>query len=514
MSFDTSSIAAGNFVSAENVVLGVSAEVLPRKINIIGTYDPAETEVIDEEPVLVLSPEDVGDQFGFGFMLHRLAVQAFLGSQGVETWVTPQAEVAGNQATGDIDFTGSTGVLAGIYYLYIEGIQVQVTLTAGMTPAQIATAVVAACDLNSDLPTTQLVNSNAVDFTSKSAGLWGNDISLTVNWGVGETLPTGVTQVITGMSGGTGTPVIANALNALGTGDDQNEDFFTDVIHGYGSDSTTLDAISAYNGAGNSFIGNYSKEVGRPFRSLFGDTDPGSAALAALIVISDLRLLDRTNGVICVPGSPNHPQEIAALTMGIMSRINNNRAQESFIDKTLPGIIPGDRGSDRWTSDYDNRNLAVRSGISPTQIKAGVVYLQNVVSFYRPASIPVSSNGYRSMRNLSIIQNMINATKVNFDGDKWDGISIVQDTGQVSSAIDAEKARDVGTVIDDLVALADAFYGKSWLYNSAYTKANLSVTERSGLTGFDNVIPVILSGEGGILNTSIKHDISTAVLTA
>jgi phage tail sheath gpL-like len=514
MAFDNNSIASGNFVSAENVVLGISAEVLRRKILLIGTYDPAETEVVDEVPVQVFSPEDVGDRTGFGFMLHRLAVASFAGSQGVETWMIPQAETGGAaQATGDIDFTGSAGVLAGTLHLYVAGIYVAVTITAGMTPAQIATAVVAACDADADLPTTQVVNANAVDFTSKSAGPWGDDISLTFNWGAAEVTPTGVTYVVTAMSGGSGTPDIGDALDATGTGDDQNEDFFTDVSHGYGYVTAVLNELSTYNGVANGFTGNYSKEVGRPFRSLSGDTDPGSAALAALIVISDARLTDRTNGIIAVPDSPNHPEEIAALALGIMARTNNNRAEESPIDKLLPGVIAGDRGADRWTSDYDNRNTAVLSGISPTQVKANNVYMQNVVSFYRPASVPVASNGYRSMRNISIIQNAINAIKVNFDGEKWDGISIVEDVGAVANPTDAAKARDVDSVKDDLVALADAMAENAWLYTADYTKQNLTVTARSGQTGFNNVFPIILSGEGGILNTNIEFDISTAVLT-
>jgi phage tail sheath gpL-like len=517
MTLSSNSIAAGNFVSAKNKVFGVSANVLPRKIVIIGTYDPSETEVIDEDPIQVFSPEDVGDKFGFGYMLHRLAVQAYEGSQGVETWCVPQSEVAGSQATGNIDFAGSTGVQAGTLYLYIAGLKVEVSITEGMSAAQIATAVVTACDADADLPTTQVVNgvtTSQVDFTSKSSGLWGDDISLSFNWGAGEAFPTGVTAAITAMSGGAGTPDIQDALDALGTGDDQNEDFFTDLIHGYGYQTSTLDDISNYNGVGNDFVGNYAKEVGRPFRSLTGDVTAGSAGLSALISFADGRLLDRTNGIIAVPDSPNHPQEIAALAMGIMARVNNNRAEESFIDKVLPNIIAGDRGADRWTSDYDNRDLAVRSGISPTQVKSGDVYMQNVVSFYRPASVPVTSNGYRSMRNISIIQNLINAIKTNFDGEKWDGISIVEDVGAVGNPTDAEKARDTDAVKDDLVALADASANNAWIYTASYTKENLTVTERAGLTGFDNTFPVIISGEGGILNTTIEFDISTVVLNS
>ena len=39
------------------------------------------------------------------------------------------------------------------------------------------------------------------------------------------------------------------------------------------------------------------------------------------------------------------------------------------------------------------------------------------------------------------------------------------------------------------------------------------VTLRAGLTGFDIIFPVILSGEGGIYNSLITFDTSIAILT-
>jgi phage tail sheath gpL-like len=93
MPLSQSSLAAAVGAAVQNVQFQATALNLPRKILIIGTYDPSITSVVDEVPVLITSPEDAGTKFGFGFMIHRLAVQAFAGSQGVETWVIPQSEV-------------------------------------------------------------------------------------------------------------------------------------------------------------------------------------------------------------------------------------------------------------------------------------------------------------------------------------------------------------------------------------------------------------------------------------
>ena len=519
MALNQTSLAAAVGSSVRNVQFQSEALNLPRKILVIASYDPSKTSVVAHTPVQVLSPEDAGDKFGFGYMAHRLVAQAFIGGKGTPVYIQPQAEAGGSaQAGGNLDFTGSTGVLAGTIYLYIAGIPVPVNIAAAASADDIASAVVAAVNAGKELPVMATVNgvtTAQADFTSKSTGPWGDEISITVNIGLNQVLPTGVVAAITAMTGGSGVPTMEDALDALGVDDDANEDHYTDVVHGYGVDTVTLDAISTYVGAGNDFIGLYSKTVSRPFRVLTGDVATGSAGLAALIVIGDARKLDRANGVYSVPGSRNHPSEIAAQAIGHMARINLDRVAQSYIGVPMIGIDTGEK-ADRWTSDYDNRDTAVKAGISPTRIQNGVVTMQNVVTFYRPDNVPVSSNGYRSMRNISILQNILQNIRVNFEQEKWQGISIVEDVLRVTNTTDRQKARDVDAVKDDLMALARSFEAHAWLYTASFTIEKLkeagAVTIRPGGIGFDNVLSVILSGEGGILDTQVAFDTSLAVL--
>jgi len=512
MALNQTSLAAAVGSSASNVQFQSEALNLPRKILIAATYDPLLTSVVPEVPVQVLSAEDAGAQFGFGFMAHRLALQAFTGGQGTPVYIQPQAEAGGaSAAVGEIDFTGTTGVVAGTIQLEVANVSVPVNVATAATDAEVATAVAAAITADQDLPITASAALAAVTLTSKSKGPWGNEISIVIS-GI---LPAGVVAAITAMATGAGIPSMADALDALGTGDDANEAHFTDFTHGYGVDATTLDAISDYVGAGNDFIGLYSKTVSRPFRALTGDVATGSAGLAALIAVSDVRKLDRANGVLSVPGSSSHPAEIAAQAIGHMARINQDRVAQHYLGIPLIGIDTGDK-ADRWTSDYDNRDTAVKSGVGPTRVQNGVVTLQNVVTFYRPDSVPVSSNGYRSMRNISILQNVLENIRVNFEQEKWQGISIVADTTRVTNIVDRQKARDVDAVKDDLAALARSFESKAWLYEAAFTIDRLklagSVQIRSGGVGFDSILSIILSGEGGILDTVVEFDTSLAVL--
>lgn len=514
MTITPSSLAAGNLVSVQNEQFAVGVSVIPQKNVIIGTFDEdTYTSIVPNVPIRVYSAEDVGAQTGFGFMLHRLAMKAFKPGK-VETWIIPQYEGGSDpdQATGSLDFTASTGVTAGTIAFYAANERVSITTTAGQTAAAIATALIAAINAKIEMPVTASSGgSGIVTLTSKSGGTWGNFITSAFSLGTDEELPSGVACTITQLSGGAGIPDIQDALDALGTGDAQNEGNFTNLIHGYGIDTTTLDAISTYNGVGNTFIGNYKKEVARPFRSLVGHVTAQSAGLSAILAIAANRRLDRTNGVICAPGSYDHPSEIAAQVIGVMAVTNSIRAEEGYIDKYLDGVSIG-AVADRWTNDYDNRDQAVQGGVGTTFVKNGALTLQNVITFYRPADVAPSSNGYRAMRNISIIQNMLYNYRLNFERDKWKGISIVSDTAKVANVTSREKARDTDAVIDDLVALADAFAENAWIYESDYSKHNLDVTLRSGLTGFDITLPVILSGEGGIYNSVITFDTSIAVL--
>jgi hypothetical protein len=199
-----------------------------------------------------------------------------------------------------------------------------------------------------------------------------------------------------------------------------------------------------------------------------------------------------------------------------MARINQDRAAQHYVDIRLDGVWPGDKGSDRWTSDYDNRDTAVKGGISPTKVKSGEVYLQNVITMYRPDNVPEDSNGYREMANISKLQNMMYTMRQLFENEKWQGISIVEDIAQVTSTVDREKARDIDSVKDDLVALYRAWASKAWIADSQFSidalKESGSVEVRSGGDGFTITTKAILSGVANIYDNTIQFDTSFAVL--
>jgi phage tail sheath gpL-like len=512
MALQSNSLAPVVGAAVKNQQFLPGAQTLPRKIVVIGNYDETTfTGVVEDIPQRALSPEDVGGRTGYGFMLHRLVREVFRGSQGVECWIIPQPEdVAAVAAAGTITFAG-TATAAGTFYAYVSGDRVAVTVAKGDTAATVATAYAAALTAEQELPITAVVDGvtpEEVDHTSKQKGTWGNEIEVALNLGFEEEMPAGITAVIVAMSGGTTTGDIQDALDGMGTGDEANREHFTDLVHGYGETTTVLDALSTYNGAGNDFVGLYAKTVSRPFRALIGSVDSSGTALTDLLTLANGRKLDRTNGVIAVPGAPNHPQEIAAQAMGIMARLNNDRGAENYIGQVLANVIPP--AASQWTASYDSRDLAVKDGVSPTTVESGVVKMSSVLTFYHPDTVPITSNGYRSQRNISILQNILWNIRVNFEQEKWQGISIVADVTKVTTAIDRQKARDTGAVLDELLALTKSFESHAWIYEAAFTIEQLQqpgqIVIRPGGTGFNSTLKVLLSGEAGILDTVVEFD--------
>lgn len=518
MPLSQSSLAAAVGAGAKNVQFLAEALNVPRKIVIIGTYLAAKTGVADEIPRLSPSPEDAGDLYGFGSILHRLRLAVEEGAQGVETWIVPQAEEgAAVAATGDVDFIGATATAAGTLYMYVGGYPCFVPVEVADTGTEIVAKLVAKLTVLKELPLSGAVGTpdTTIDLTAKSKGPFGNDVLITFNEGFQEFFPAGVTAVVTAMSAGAGIPTLQDALDGMGLNDDANENQFTDGVHGYGIVTADLNSLSNWNGAGNDFVGLYSKTVARPIRFLNGDTAAGSSGLTAVLALGNGRKTDRTNGIVSVPDSSGNPSEIAAKAIGIMARLNNDRASESYIGQILPNVFPG-AVANRWTSDYNSRDTAVKAGVSPTIVAGGAVLLQNVLTYYHPDSVGVASNGYRSQRNISIIQNILDNIKTNFQADKWKGISIVADIAKVTNVTDRQKARDLNAVIDDLMALAISFETHAWIFSASFTidrlKAGGLVTIRPGGLGFNMVLPILISGEGSIFDTVTEFDVSLAII--
>lgn len=507
---DSTSKAAAVGVGAKIVPFGTTGGNVIMKVNQIATYDPLKTSVVDEVAVQIFSAADSGDKFGFGWPLHRLAIAHFKGSNGAgELWQTPQSEV-GTASDGEIAWTGTT-TSAGSIYLRIANELYNIAIPTAATIEIISDAVVAFVNAVADTPVVAAKTATTFEttFTSKAKGLEQDNISITLNadTDAGETLPAGISgAVITDMTNGAGTPDIQDALDGMGTGDDANQNNFSFVGHGYGLVTAELDKIGLYVGLGNGFTGCYSKLVNRPFRSINVDIDPGSSALTALLVITDARLSDRANTIIGMPDEDEIPTELAAEATGIIARMAQAVPGENYTGQSLQGVGKRSTSANRWTKNYSERDTAVKSGVSPTRVIAGQLYLQNVITFFRPANIPEDSNGYRSVVAFAVEKNITNDLEATFESESWQGISIVSDSSLVTDFDAQKKTRDVNDVIAEVNNRATFHEGMGWVYSASFVQKNSTVALRSGGTGFDTNYKHQLPGEAQIYNIQSSFD--------
>jgi phage tail sheath gpL-like len=506
---DSTSLAAGVATRVNNKAFAVTASNLARKILLVGVYDEALTAVVPDVPVQVLSAADAASQFGPGYGCHRMALAAFRKNAGIPVYIAPQDGSGGSDATGTITITVTTAE-AGTLHFYIGGIHdyVPVAVTAGDDVTNIADKISAAITADTSLPVTASNVAGVVTLVSKSAGTYGNFVTLTDSL-KGETNAAGVGIAYVAMSGGETDPDVQDVLDQLGTGDAANADHYTSIVQGYGPVAAPMDAISTYNGLGNLAEGLFAPTVARPWRSINGHTVAGSAGLTAAKAIASGRELDRTNGLVPVPDSSDHPVEIACEHMADMESVSQALPAKSYTNR-LRTWSTGDAGGDRWTDDYANRDDAKKNGVGSTLIQNGVITAQDTITFYKPDSVGVANNGYREMRNIAIVQNMIYNMQLLFKQDEWSGITIVEDVSVVSGAA-KQNVKDVDAVLDALGGLANAFASQSWIWNSEFTKNNMEVLLRPAGNGFDTIFPVVLSAQGDIKNNEIQFDINLSI---
>lgn len=144
--------------------------------------------------------------------------RAFLAAApGQELWIVG-VEKGDSNATGSIAVTVTGGATsAGTIALYIGGIRVAVSIVKGATSAQITDAIADAINDTADVPVTAVVADGAVSLTSRDQSILANQIAVAQDFFNDDQRaePTGVALSIAQPSGGVGTAVAADIIDAM-----------------------------------------------------------------------------------------------------------------------------------------------------------------------------------------------------------------------------------------------------------------------------------------------------------
>lgn len=368
---------------------------LPQRIALIGEANEANQATLDLTPTEGLTLKKVGEKYGFGspiYLAYRILKPITGGGVGgVPIKIYPQAKASGATAkVYEIEPSGTatgngvhTIVLGGRKNL--DGVNYDININTGDTQADITAKIEDAINAVLGAPASATSTDYITTVTSKWRGLTANGLTLTID-NNGNDL--GITYDITSTQNGAGTPSISSALTAFGN------EWNTIVLNTYGTVTSILDALEAYNGIPDvdSPTGRFASIVMKPFIAITGSVaeDPST--------ITDTRSANVTVAIAPAPLSAGLPLEAAANMTALYAVQAQNNPHLDVQEKSYPDMpTPTSIGD---MSDYDLRDAIVKKGCSTVNLEGGKYVVKDFVTTYHPSGEVVPQ--FRYVRNLTI----------------------------------------------------------------------------------------------------------------
>lgn len=342
-----------------------SAPAQSRKIIVIGQQSPTGTATALMSNRI--TSDGTADQlYGKGSMLAGMLKTLRKANSYTEVWAMGLADIAaGAAAKSDLTISGPA-TAAGTLALLVNGISVQVGVSADDTADTIATAIITAVNKLPDTQVTAALKADSttiVTLTANWKGVTGNAMDVRLNYYTGEQTPAGVAVAMTAFTGGTGTPDIAAVVAALG------DDWYTDIVFPY-NDTQSLNAIR------DELLERWGplQMIEAQLWTAFRGTHAESGTFGET----------RNDWLISCLGTNIAPQPHwlwAASYGGIAAYYLANDPARPLQTLVLPGILPPAKDV-RW--DMPERNLLLHDGIATHNVDAGGnVCIEREITMYR-----------------------------------------------------------------------------------------------------------------------------------
>lgn len=329
--------------------------------------------------------------FGAGSLLDRMCRRFKAGNPNTELWAIALASAGGVAASGVISFAGSaTG--AGTLYALIGGVQVASPITSGWSAADVASALKSDVNGNSNLclrlstnsagSMFTLVQSRVVYMYANGSGEWGNGIDVRFNFYDGQTTPSGITYVLSGLENGAGNPNVATAW-AIADGIQ-----FQHIVNPY-TDATNLAAVEAELAA----------RFG-PMVDLQGYAYACTRGTLASCAAIGLSHNSPHQTLVGMYDSPSGPEEWAAAWAAQCSASLESDPARPVHTLALVGIIPPTLASgNRFTQS--ERNSLLYDGIATWTVDAsGNVMIERSVTTYRVNAQNIADPSYLDIETM------------------------------------------------------------------------------------------------------------------
>lgn len=292
----------------------------------------------------ITSPERASELAGPGSIASRMAAAWFRKNKSTELDLVLVADAGGAVPNVQIiDFGGSPA--AGFLAVYIGGDRYQISTLGALSVT--ASALRDVINANPEAPVVATVNpgdNTQVILTAKNGGEVGNTVDVRVAHLDGETIPSGLTVVITNTAVGSGNPAVTSALAAVAG-------IQYDIIAHPFTDSSNLGLIEA------ELLARASALQAIPGHAFTGAT--GSQGVLA--AFGNARN-SKHSTIVGFERFPGVPCERAAQIAGLVAYHGAIDPAKPFQTLELTGFAPS--VEDRFT--IDERNLLLFDGISTT----------------------------------------------------------------------------------------------------------------------------------------------------
>lgn len=372
---------------------------LPQRILILGEANTANQGSLDTTVRNVTTLQEAGQQYGYGSPIYAamriLFPKSGSGLAGIPVDIIAQEEPAGATAKS-IEITPvGTATGNGTHFLKIAGrtsLDAQpyaINVNKGDTASEITQKIEDAVNNVLGSPFSAASTDYEATLTSKWKGLTADELSVIVDRG-DDAL--GITYTYNEISAGSGTPSISDALDLIGN------TWYTIIINGYSTETTTMDALEAFNGIPdpNNPTGRYSGIVFKPFIALTGSTadDPST--------ITDSRKDNVTISICPAPLSKGLTIEAAANVCMLFAISSQNSPNADIGGQSYPDMpTPTTIGS---MANYNNRDTFVKKGCSTVDLVSGRYQMQDFVTTYHPVGEDPAQFAY--CRNLMLDYNV------------------------------------------------------------------------------------------------------------
>lgn len=355
---------------------GLNGAAFPKYLLLVGMKTASGSMAVASD---VIDVPDIGTAraaAGPGSQLARMAIQA-LKFPGVAVKMIAVAESAGTQATATATISG-TWSAAGTAQLRIAGKTYQVSIGALDTVAQVATAIAAAINADTDAPVSAASAVGVVTFTVKNKGVYGNSWKL---FSTPALLPSGLVITL----GGGGTVLTGGGITfANGTATEDVQACLDAIV------SRQFDRIAVgQNDTTN--LAKYVAQVNSQADALIGIRQHvvagATGTLAAAISLAQTTLNQPRFQLAWMNASEAHPCEVAANTASARLQTEVSDPAAIFDNKPLTGLPPHVVLSD--IPARPSLVSALNSGVTPVTTSAGsAVLVRSIVTKSLTSGLP------------------------------------------------------------------------------------------------------------------------------